>query len=107
MPFHPQNPKPRSYQSSPRQIYRERRSFQPNPRQTYQGPRRVTPGRNFRPPQQVSRRPSKWNLDQMMTTVGRISNGVNLDQMMTTVGKVSNGVNTLKQMGSVFSLFSK
>jgi hypothetical protein len=107
MPFYPQNPNPRSYRSSPRPIYRERRSFQPHPRPTYQGPRRVTPGRNFRPPQQYSQRPSKWNLNQMMTTVGRISNGVNLDQMMTTVGKISNGVSTLKQMGSFFSSFRK
>ncbi|WP_233260563.1 hypothetical protein [Paenisporosarcina sp. OV554] len=48
-----------------------------------------------------------WNLDQMMTTVERISNGVNIDQMKTNVGKISNGINTLKQLGSAFSSWRK
>ena len=102
--FYPQNPNSRSYQSSPRPIYRERR---PYPRPTYQGPRRGTPDRNFRPSQRESQRPRMWNLDQMMTTVERIANGVNIDQMKTNVGKISNGVNTLKQLGSAFSSWRK
>jgi len=82
MPFYPQNPNPRSFQSSPRPIYRE----------PFQGPPRVTPGRNFRSPQQDSQRPSMWG---------------NIDQMMSNVGKISNGFNTLRQMGTVFSSFRK
>ncbi|MET0960320.1 MAG: hypothetical protein ABWX58_08340 [Psychrobacillus psychrotolerans] len=94
MPFYPQNPNPRSFHSSPRQIYREQRPFQPYPWPSYQGPRRVTSGQNFRPPQEnyYSQRPSMWG---------------NIDQMMTNVGKISNGFNTLRQMGAVFSSFRR
>ncbi|PUB10082.1 hypothetical protein [Paenisporosarcina sp. OV554] len=114
MPFYPQNPNPWPYQSfsrpnyweqsqfqpvyqDPRQfqpVYQDPRQFQPYPGPTFQGPRGITPGQNFGPPQEdyYSQRPSMWG---------------NINQMMTTAGKISNGVNTLRQMSSVFSSFRR
>jgi len=114
MSFYPQNPNSWPYQSysrpnyweqrqfqnayqDPRQfqpVYQESRQFQPYPGQAFQGPRGVTQGQYFGPPQEdyYSQRPSMWG---------------NLNQMMTTAGKISNGVNTLRQMGSVLSSFRR
>lgn len=81
---------PRQYQAA----YQDPTQFQPYPGQAFQGPRGVTQGQYFGPPQEgyYSQRPSMWG---------------NINQMMTTAGKISNGVNTLRQMGSVLSSFRR
>ena len=88
--FQPVYQDPRQFQP----VYQDPRQFQPYPGPTFQGPRGVTPGQNFGPPQEnyYSQRPSMWG---------------NINQMMTTAGKISNGVNTLRQMSSVFSSFRR
>lgn len=75
-------------------IYQEPKQFQPYPGQAFQGPRGVTQGQYYGAPQEdyYSQRPSMWG---------------NINQMMTTAEKISNGVNTLRQMGSVFSSFRR
>ena len=98
--FHPVYQDPRQFQPvylDPNQfqpVYQDPSQFQQYPGQAFQGFQGVTPGQNFGPPQEdyYSQRPSMWG---------------NINQMMTTAGKISNGVNTLRQMSSVFSSFRR
>ena len=91
---------PRQFQSAyqdPRQfqaVYQDPRQVQPYPEQAFQGPRGITQDQYFGPTQEeyYSQRPSMWG---------------NINQMMNTAGKISNGVNTLRQMGSVLSSFRR
>jgi hypothetical protein len=80
MPFYPPNPGPRSSRSYPRQMSRPP-GYYPSGRY----PRQRQDEYNGQQP------PSMWN---------------NLNQVMTHVGNVSNGVNMLRQVGSFMSFFN-
>ncbi|OKL36891.1 hypothetical protein BLL40_09235 [Domibacillus mangrovi] len=80
MPFYPPNPGPRPYRPYPGQMSRRPGYYSPG---LY--PRQRQAGYNGQ------QSPSMWN---------------NLNQVMTHVGHVSNGINMLRQAGSFISFFN-
>ncbi|OMP66343.1 hypothetical protein [Domibacillus epiphyticus] len=105
MPFYPPNPGSGQFQPYPQSFKRYPRTYQPpyqGPFQSYSPPSYRNPGPGYPEPRYTDRginpfQPQEGLYQQRPGMMG------NLNQIVTTVGDISNGINAIRQMGTFFN----